>query len=80
MLRINGPTCVGLRIQTPADSHVIFHAVHERVLKMGARRLDAEERRAISPGCVYVWGEWGGESSFWVTDMPASNLLIPGSA
>jgi len=53
------PTCVGLRIRTPADAHVIFHAVHERLLRMVARRLDTEERRAISPGCVYVWEERG---------------------
>jgi len=51
------PTCVGLPIQTPADAHVIFHAVHERVLRIVARRLDTEERRAISPGCIYVWEE-----------------------
>lgn len=53
------PTCVGLRVRTPADAHVIFHAVHERLLRMVARRLDTEERRAISPGCVYVWEERG---------------------
>ena len=51
------PTCVGLRIRTPADAHVIFHAVHERLLRMVTRRLDTEARRAISPGCVYVWEE-----------------------
>lgn len=56
---IQQPTCVGLRIRTPADAHVIFHAVHERLLRMVARRLDTEERRAISPGCVYVWEERG---------------------
>jgi hypothetical protein len=56
------PTYIGLRIRTPADAHVIFHAVHERLLRKVGRRLNAEERRAISPGCVYVWEEPGGDT------------------
>ncbi|KIM45334.1 hypothetical protein M413DRAFT_442010 [Hebeloma cylindrosporum] len=56
---IQQPTCIGLRVRTPADAHVIFHAVHQGILRMVARRLDTEERRAISPGCVYVWEERG---------------------
>jgi len=51
------PTCVVLPIPTPADAHVIFHAVHEHVLRIVAGRLDTEERRAILPGCTYVWEE-----------------------
>lgn len=53
------PTCVGLRVRTTADAHVIFHAVHEGLLRMITRRLDTEERRAISSGSVYVWEERG---------------------
>lgn len=53
------PTCTGLRVRTPADAHVIFHAVSLNLLPMVSRRLDTEERRAISSGCVYVWEERG---------------------
>lgn len=53
------PTCTGLRVRTPADAHVIFHAVSLRLLPMVSRRLDAEERRSISPGYVFVWEERG---------------------
>lgn len=53
------PTCVNLRVRTPLDAHTIFHAVHEGILPMITRRLDTEERRAISSGCVYVWEERG---------------------
>lgn len=53
------PTCINLRVRTPADAHTIFHGVHEGILPMITRRLDTEERRAISSGCVYVWEERG---------------------
>ncbi|KAF9462457.1 Gti1/Pac2 family-domain-containing protein [Collybia nuda] len=53
------PTCTGIRVRTPADAHVIFHAVSLNLLPMVSRRLDTEERRAISSGCVYVWEERG---------------------
>ena len=53
------PTCVGLRIRTLGEAEVIFHAVHEGLLRMVTRRLDTDERRAISAGCVYVWEERG---------------------
>jgi len=73
---IQQPTCTGLRIRTPADAHVIFHAVHERLLKMVTRRLDTEERRAISPGCVYVWEERGAnaEANGVVSPLFASSI------
>lgn len=41
---------------------VIFHAVSLGVLPIISRRLDNEERRAISSGCVYVWEERGAQS------------------
>ena len=59
MALMQQPTCVGLRVRTLADAEVIFHGVHEGLLRMVTRRLDTEERRAISPGCVYVWEERG---------------------
>jgi hypothetical protein len=53
------PTCTGLRVRTPSDAHVIFHAVSLNLLPIVSRRLDTEERRGISSGCVYVWEERG---------------------
>ncbi|TFK44307.1 Gti1/Pac2 family-domain-containing protein [Crucibulum laeve] len=52
-------TCTGIRIRSPADARVIFHAVLLDVLPMVTRRLDTEERSLISPGSVYVWEERG---------------------
>ncbi|KAF8635234.1 hypothetical protein AX17_004007 [Amanita inopinata Kibby_2008] len=52
-------TCTGLRIRSPADARIIFHAVRIGVLPMVTRRLDTEERSLISPGSVYVWEERG---------------------
>ncbi|KAK7040130.1 SCF ubiquitin ligase complex subunit cdc4 [Paramarasmius palmivorus] len=46
-----------LRIRSAADAHVIFHAVWLNLLPMVSRRLDTEERRSISSGCVFVWEE-----------------------
>jgi len=56
------PTCNALRVRSPADAQVIFHAVSLNVLPMVSRRLDTEERRAISSGCVFVWEERGPNS------------------
>ncbi|KDQ27481.1 hypothetical protein PLEOSDRAFT_51203 [Pleurotus ostreatus PC15] len=53
------PTCKGLRVRSPADAHIIFHAVSLGLLPIVSRRLDAEERRAITTGCVFVWEERG---------------------
>lgn len=53
------PTCTGLRVRSTSDAHIIFHAVSLKLLPMTLRRLDTEERRAISSGCVYVWEERG---------------------
>ncbi|EEB92400.1 hypothetical protein MPER_09096 [Moniliophthora perniciosa FA553] len=52
-------TCTGLRIRSPSDARVIFHAVLLNVLPMVTRRLDSEERSLITPGTVYVWEERG---------------------
>ncbi|KIK69335.1 hypothetical protein GYMLUDRAFT_237148 [Collybiopsis luxurians FD-317 M1] len=52
-------TCTDIRIRSPADARVIFHAVNINALPMVTRRLDAEERAMITPGSVYVWEERG---------------------
>ncbi|PFH49740.1 hypothetical protein AMATHDRAFT_62487 [Amanita thiersii Skay4041] len=52
-------TCTGLRIRSPSDARIIFHAVRIGLLPMVTRRLDTEERSLISPGSVYVWEERG---------------------
>jgi len=53
------PTIADLRVRTTADALVIFHAVRHAMLPMVRRRLDAEERRSIRSGDVYVWEERG---------------------
>ncbi|KAJ7213747.1 Gti1/Pac2 family-domain-containing protein [Mycena rebaudengoi] len=57
------PTCTGLRVRSPAEAHVIFHAVSLGLLPMITRRLDTEERRTISSGHVFVWEERGGPNT-----------------
>ncbi|KAK7005980.1 Gti1/Pac2 family-domain-containing protein [Favolaschia claudopus] len=57
------PTCEGIRVRSPQDAHVIFHGVAVGLLPMITRRLDTEERRAISSGCVFVWEERGGSNA-----------------
>jgi hypothetical protein len=52
-------TCTGIRIRSPSDARVMFHAVLLGILPMVTRRLDTEERSLISPGSVYVWEERG---------------------
>ena len=51
------PTLQNVRVRTTRDALLIFYAVARRVLPMISRRLDAEERRAIAPGNVYIWEE-----------------------
>ncbi|KAH7909292.1 Gti1/Pac2 family-domain-containing protein [Hygrophoropsis aurantiaca] len=53
------PTCTMLRVRSPQDAQVIFHAVCLGALPMVKRRLDTEERRSISSGSVFVWEERG---------------------
>ncbi|KAJ7646710.1 Gti1/Pac2 family-domain-containing protein [Roridomyces roridus] len=55
-------TCTNLRIRSPADVRVIFHAVLLDILPMVTRRLDSEERSLIVPGSVYVWEERGAQA------------------
>jgi hypothetical protein len=55
-------TCTNLRIRSPSDVRVVFHAVLLDILPMVTRRLDSEERGFIVPGSVYVWEERGAQS------------------
>ena len=59
MLRMQQPTCTGIRIRSTADAHKIFAAVQQGKLQMVTRRLDADERLALVSGCVYAWEERG---------------------
>ncbi|KAJ7049719.1 Gti1/Pac2 family-domain-containing protein [Mycena amicta] len=56
---MQSPTCTNLRIRSPADVRVVFHAVLLDILPMVTRRLDSEERGLIVPGSIYVWEERG---------------------
>ncbi|KIP01117.1 hypothetical protein PHLGIDRAFT_131367 [Phlebiopsis gigantea 11061_1 CR5-6] len=51
------PTLAHVRVRSTRDALHIFYAVARGVLPMITRRLDAEERRAIVPGNVYIWEE-----------------------
>ena len=53
------PTLQNVRVRSTRDALQIFYAVARGALPMIARRLDAEERRAIAPGNVYIWEERG---------------------
>ena len=49
------PTLQNVRIRSTRDALQVFHAVAVHRLPLITRRLDAEERRNIVPGNVYVW-------------------------
>ncbi|KAI5118242.1 hypothetical protein M0805_008878 [Coniferiporia weirii] len=51
------PTATGIRVRSTSDANVLFHAVTCGMLPMVSRRLDAADRAALRPGCVYVWEE-----------------------
>jgi len=53
------PTIPGVHIKTTQDALIVFHAVRHGMLPMVRRRLDAEERRNIMSGDVFVWEERG---------------------
>lgn len=72
LMPIQRPTCEGIRVRSPHDAHVIFHGVALGILPMITRRLDTEERRAITSGCVFVWEERGGHNA---EPMGVSTLL-----
>lgn len=49
------PTLQNVRIRSTRDALQVFHGVATHRLPLITRRLDAEERRNIVPGNVYVW-------------------------
>lgn len=49
------PTLHNVRIRSTRDALQVFHGVATHRLPLITRRLDAEERRNIMPGNVYVW-------------------------
>ncbi|KAG8216500.1 Gti1/Pac2 family-domain-containing protein [Butyriboletus roseoflavus] len=51
------PSLQNVRIRSTRDALHVFYAVARNVIPLITRRLDAEERRAIVPGNVYVWEE-----------------------
>ncbi|KAJ3732619.1 Gti1/Pac2 family-domain-containing protein [Lentinula guzmanii] len=53
------PTLEGVRIRSTRDALQVFYGVATNKLPLITRRLDAEERRAIVAGNVYVWEERG---------------------
>ncbi len=53
------PTLTNTRIRSPRDALLVFHGVAMNILPLITRRLDIEERRAITSGNVYVWEERG---------------------
>ncbi|KAF8886548.1 Gti1/Pac2 family-domain-containing protein [Infundibulicybe gibba] len=53
------PTLRNVRIRSTRDALHVFNGVAMNLLPLITRRLDAEERRAIVPGNVYVWEERG---------------------
>ncbi|KAH0834868.1 Gti1/Pac2 family-domain-containing protein [Lanmaoa asiatica] len=51
------PSLQNVRIRSTRDALHVFYAVARNIIPLITRRLDAEERRAIVPGNVYVWEE-----------------------
>ncbi|RDB30529.1 cAMP-independent regulatory protein pac2 [Hypsizygus marmoreus] len=58
-LSMQSPTLQNIRIRSTRDALLVFNGVANKRLPLITRRLDAEERRAIVSGNVYVWEERG---------------------
>ncbi|KZT28085.1 hypothetical protein NEOLEDRAFT_1087697 [Neolentinus lepideus HHB14362 ss-1] len=56
------PTLENVCVRTVRDATHIFYAVARNLLPIITRRLDADERRAIKAGNVYVWEDRGANS------------------
>lgn len=54
---MQSPTCTGLRVRSVHDAEVVLQAVFLGRLPMVTRRLDDEDRMALTSGCIYVWEE-----------------------
>ncbi|KAI0264665.1 Gti1/Pac2 family-domain-containing protein [Gloeopeniophorella convolvens] len=57
------PTLQNCRIRTAQDALQVFHAVARNVLTLLTRRLDADERKAIRSGNVYIWEDRSASTS-----------------
>ncbi|TFY75674.1 hypothetical protein EWM64_g8340, partial [Hericium alpestre] len=57
------PTLQNTRIRTAHDALLVFYGVARNTLTLLSRRLDAEERRHIGPGNVYVWEDRSASTS-----------------
>ena len=53
------PTLENIHIRSVDDAKKLFYAVQLGWLPRIERRLDAQERRMLKPGSVYVWEEKG---------------------
>ena len=51
------PTATNIRVRSTRDANTLFHAVTLGILPIVSRRLDAADRAALRPGCVYIWEE-----------------------
>jgi hypothetical protein len=49
------PTLQNARVRTAQDALQVFFAVARNALTLLTRRLDADERKAIRSGNVYIW-------------------------
>ncbi|KAF7374596.1 cAMP-independent regulatory protein pac2 [Mycena sanguinolenta] len=78
-------TCQNLRIRSPSDVRIVFHAVLLNLLPMVTRRLDTEERNLIVPGPSYKFDlrHWGltrriQPGSVYVWEEPEARTEITG--
>ncbi|KAF5383306.1 hypothetical protein D9615_005000 [Tricholomella constricta] len=62
IISMQKPTLQNVRIRSVRDALQVFYGVATQRLPLITRRLDAEERRAIVSGNVYVWEERGTNS------------------
>lgn len=63
------PTLQNIRIRSTRDALQVFYGVAMHTLPLITRRLDAEERRNIAAGNVYVW--WAPFTSLQIFDLYA---------
>lgn len=63
------PTLQNVRIRSTRDALQVFHGVATHRLPLITRRLDAEERRNIVPGNVYVWSVITSTDMDWILEI-----------
>lgn len=72
------PSLQHVRIRSTRDALHVFYAVARNVIPLITRRLDAEERRAIVPGNVYVWEERSANSE--ATGLGMERWYVPATS